>query len=128
MNGLLASESKTSIDLIDAEGKKQTILRQEIDELAASKKSLKPEGFEKSIPNQGLADLLQFLAQKGKYLPLDLREVATATTTRGMLSDSATDTGRLTFEDWGPKIVDGVPFTLVDPQGDRVPNAIMMNR
>ena len=77
LNGLLASETKTSIDLLDAEGKKQTILREDIDELAASKKSLMPEGFEKSIPPEGLADLLQFLAQKGKYLPLDLRKVAT---------------------------------------------------
>ena len=76
-NGLLAGETKTSIELLDAEGKKQTILRDDIDELASSKKSLMPEGFEKSIPAEGLADLLQFLAQKGKYLPLDLRKVAT---------------------------------------------------
>ena len=34
LNGLLASETKTSIDLLDAEGKKQTILREDIDELA----------------------------------------------------------------------------------------------
>ena len=127
LNGLLASETKTSIDLLDAEGKKQTILREDIDELASSKKSLMPEGFEKSIPPEGLADLLQFLAQKGKYLPLDLRKVATVTTTRGMVSDSAAgQPARLIFEDWGPKVVDGVPFALVDPQGDRVPNAVML--
>ena len=47
-----------------------------------------PEGFEKQVPPEGLADLLQFLAQKGKYLPLDLRKVATATTTKGMFSES----------------------------------------
>ena len=87
LNGLLASETKTSIDLLDAEGKKQTILREDIDELASSKKSIMPEGFEKSIPTQGLADLLQFLARKGKYLPLDLRKVATVTTTKGMVFD-----------------------------------------
>ena len=77
LNGLLACETKTSVELLDAEGKKQTILREDIDELAASKKSLMPEGFEKPVPPEGLADLLQFLAQKGKYLPLDLRKVAT---------------------------------------------------
>jgi putative membrane-bound dehydrogenase-like protein len=126
LNGLLASETKTSIDLLDAEGKKQTILRDDIDELASSKKSLMPEGFEKSIPPEGLADLLQFLAQKGKYLPLDLRKVATAITTRSMLSESDADVARLIFEDWGPKVVEGVPFALVDPQGDRVPNAVML--
>jgi hypothetical protein len=126
LNGLLASETKTAIDLLDAEGKKQTILREDIEELASSKKSLMPEGFEKSVPPQGLADLLQFLSQKGKYLPLDLRKVATTTTTKRMLSDSEADVARLVFEDWGPKVVDGVPFALVDPQGDRVPNAVML--
>ena len=58
LNGLLAGETKTSIDLLDAEGKKQTILREDIEELAASKKSVMPEGFEKSVPPEGLADLL----------------------------------------------------------------------
>jgi putative membrane-bound dehydrogenase-like protein len=128
LNGLLTSETKTSIDLLDAEGKKQTLLREDIEELASSKKSIMPEGFEKSVPPQGLADLLQFLAQKGKYLPLDLRKVATATTTKAMVSDSGPgSTARLVFEDWGPKTVDGVPFALVDPQGDRTPNAIMLH-
>ena len=63
-SGLLAGETKTSIDLLDAEGKKHTILREDIDELASSKKSVMPEGYEKSIPPEGLADLLEFLAQK----------------------------------------------------------------
>ena len=88
LNGLLAGETKTSIDLLDAEGKKQTILREDIEELASSKKSLMPEGFEKTVPPEGLADLLQFLAQKGKYLPLDLRKVATVDHTKGMVSES----------------------------------------
>ena len=126
LNGLLAGETKTSIELLDAEGKKQTILRDDIDELASSKKSLMPEGFEKTIPAEGLADLLQFLAQKGKYLPLDLRKVATVTTTRPLVSETGPNPSRLVFEDWGPKVVDGVPFALVDPQGDRVPNAVML--
>ncbi len=125
-NGLLAGETKTSIELIDAEGKKQTILRDDIDELASSKKSLMPEGFEKTIPAEGLADLLQFLAQKGKYLPLDLRKVATVITTKPLVSEAGPNPSRLIFEDWGPKVVDGVPFALVDPQGDRVPNAVML--
>src|SRR5262249_22728040 len=119
LSGLLASETKTSIDLLDAEAKLHTILREDIDELAASKKSLMPEVCEKTIAREGLADLLQFLTQKGKSLPLDLRKVATANTTRRMLSDSESDTARLIFDDWGPKVVDGVPFVLVDPQGDR---------
>ena len=126
LNGLLAGETKTSVELLDAEGKKQTILRDDIEELASSKKSLMPEGFEKTIPPEGLADLLQFLAQKGKYLPLDLRKVATVTTTKPLVSETGPNPARLVFEDWGPKVVDGVPFALVDPQGDRVPNAVML--
>jgi uncharacterized protein len=126
LNGLLAGETKTSVDLLDAEGKKQTILRDDIDELASSKKSLMPEGFEKTIPPEGLADLLQFLAQKGKYLPLDLRKVATVTTTKPLVSETGPNPSRLVFEDWGPKVVEGVPFALLDPQGDRAPNAVML--
>ena len=126
LSGLLASETKTSVELVDAEGRRQTILRDEIEELASSKKSLMPEGFEKSITPEGLADLLQFLAQKGKYLPLDLRKVATVTTTKPMTSEAGPNPARLVFEDWGPKVVDGVPFALVDPQGELVPNAVML--
>ena len=126
LSGLLAGETRTSIDLLDAEGKKQTLLREDIEELAASKKSIMPEGFEKSVPPEGLADLLQFLTQKGKYLPLDLRKVATLTTTEGVPFGPAGSVGRLIFEDWGPKVVDGVPFALVDPQAGRQPNAIML--
>ena len=127
LSGLLAGETKTSLDLLDAEGKKQTLLREDIEELTASKKSIMPEGFEKSVPTEGLADLLQFLTQKGKYLPLDLHKVATINTIQGVPFGPGGTVGRLVFEDWGPKVVDGVPFALVDPQGDRVPNAILLS-
>ncbi|HWE38309.1 MAG TPA: glycosyl hydrolase, partial [Isosphaeraceae bacterium] len=99
----------------------------EIDELMASKKSLMPDGFEKQVPTEALADLLAFLTARGKYLPLDLRKVATVVTTRVMLFETGERAGRLTFPDWGPKVVDGVPFALLDPQGDRVPNAVLLN-
>ncbi len=127
LNGLLAAETKTSIDLLDAEGKKQTLLREDIEELAASKKSVMPEGFEKTISPEGLADLLRFLTQKGKYLPLDLRKVATLTTTEGVPFGPRGAIGKLIFEDWGPKVVNAVPFVLVNPQGGRQPNAIMIS-
>ena len=39
INGLLAGESKSSVELIDAEGKASVVLRPDIDELIASKKS-----------------------------------------------------------------------------------------
>jgi putative membrane-bound dehydrogenase-like protein len=127
LNGLLASETKTAIELIDAEGKTHTLSRDEIEELSASKKSLMPEGFEKQISAEGLADLLAFLTQHGRYLPLDLRKVATAVSTKGMFYDENNSLERLIFADWSPKTFEGIPFLLVDPQGGRVPNVVLLH-
>ena len=33
---------------------------------------------------------------------------------------------RLVFPDWSPKVFDGIPFLLVDPQEGRVPNVVML--
>ncbi|HLJ96845.1 MAG TPA: glycosyl hydrolase, partial [Gemmataceae bacterium] len=117
--GLLASESRTAIELFDAEGKKQSILRADIDELAASSKSLMPDGFEKQLTRKELTDLLEFLAQRGKYLPLPLEKVATAVSAHGLFYDEAAQAERLVFDDWSPKTFHGIPFHLTDPQGDR---------
>jgi putative membrane-bound dehydrogenase-like protein len=126
LTGLLASESKTTIELFDAEGKKQTILRQDIEELATTNKSLMPDGFEKLLRRKDLTNLLEFLTQRGKYLPLPLDKVATIVSTKGMLSGEESRSERLVFSDWTPKTFEGVPFHLVDPQGDRAPNVIML--
>lgn len=130
MNGLLASESKTAIEIFDAEGKKHAIQREDIEEvdgLIASTKSLMPEGFEKQVKPEEIVNLLEFLTQRGKYLPIPINKVATIVTTREMFHNGQHDEQKLIFPDWGPKIFEGVPFLLVDPQGDRVPNAIMLN-
>ncbi len=127
LNGLLASETKTAVELIDAEGKAHVLLREDIDDLVASKKSLMPEGFEKEVGPEGVANLLEFLTKKGKYLSLDLRKAATIVSTKGMFYDKEGQVERLIFPDWSPKTFEGVPFQLVDPQGDRVPNVIMLN-
>jgi len=126
LNGLLASETKTSIELVDSEGKTHVVQRSDVEELLASKKSLMPEGFEKQIAAEAIADLLAFLTQRGTYLPLDLRKVATSVSTRGMFTNKDASAERLIFPDWTPKTVEGVPFQLVDPQGDRVPNVVML--
>lgn len=127
VNGLLSSESKNAVELTDAEGKRQVIAREDIDQIAASKKSLMPEGFEKQVEPARLADLLAFLTSRGKFLPLDIRKAATIVSTRGMFYDPNADAERLIFPDWSPKEFAGVPFLLVDPEGDRVPNVIMLN-
>jgi putative membrane-bound dehydrogenase-like protein len=126
LSGLLASESKTAIELYDAEGKKQTILRQDIDELTASTKSLMPDGFEKQIKREEFINLLEFLTQRGKYLPLPLEKAATIVSTRGMFYDENSKVERLVFADWKPKTFDGVPFNLIDPQDGKTPNVILL--
>jgi putative heme-binding domain-containing protein len=124
--GLLASESKTALELFDADGKKQTILRSDIDELLASGKSLMPDGFEKQLSRKELTDLLEFLTQRGKYLPLPLDKVATAVSTRGMFYSEEALGERLIFDDWSPKTFRGVPFDLIDPRSGRAPNVILL--
>ncbi len=126
LTGLLAAESKAAVELFDAEGKKHAVLRENIDQLVASPKSLMPEGFEKQIEPQALVDLLEFLTQRGKYLPLPLDKVATSVSTRGMFQNLDAPVERLVFDDWKPKSFAGVPFQLVDPQGERVPNAVLL--
>jgi putative heme-binding domain-containing protein len=126
LTGLLASESKTAIELFDAEAKKQTVLREQIEQLIASPKSLMPEGFEKQLSRKDFTDLLEFLTQRGKYLPLPLEKVATAVSTRGMFYSPDAAAERLDFGDWKPHAFAGVPFQLVDPRGQRVPNVILL--
>ncbi len=60
-NGLLASETTEAIILKLAEDKQQIIPRTEIDIMKAEGKSLMPEGVEKEITIQQMADLLSFL-------------------------------------------------------------------
>lgn len=126
LSGLLASETRTSIELFDSEGKVHSVLREDVSQLEASAKSLMPDGFEKQVPPEAIADLLEFLAQRGQFLPLPLGKVATVVSTRGMFFSEEAQVERLVFDDWSPKVFEGVPFQLVDPQGGRVPNAILL--
>lgn len=125
--GMLGGESRTSIDLIDVQGKKSTILREEIEELSASSKSLMPEGFESQISRDAMADLLEFLTTRGKYTPLSFSGIATVVSTQGMFGNTNTGPDRIVFDDWNTKTFAGVPFSLVDPSGGRVPNVILLH-
>jgi putative heme-binding domain-containing protein len=127
LNGLMAGESATSIDLIDNEGKRQAILREDIDELMRTGRSLMPEGFEKQVSRQELADLLEFLTQRRKFMPLDLHRVATISSTSGMFQTPGSKTESLVFDDWGVKTFGGVPFYPIDPQDGRVRNVVMLH-
>ena len=127
INGMLMSESKTSIELIDTEGKKTSLLRADIEQLAMSKKSVMPDGFEKTIPQAAMADLLEFLTLKGKYLPLPFDRLANTVSTRGIFHENDNGPDRMIFEDWTPKTFNGVPFVLVDPLGSSKPNIVVLN-
>jgi putative heme-binding domain-containing protein len=126
LNGLLASETKTSLELYDSQGKKYVLLRDDVDQIVSSNKSLMPDGFEKQLSNEEIVNLLEFLTHRGKFLPLSLEKVATVVSTQGMFYSKDAPAERLIFQDWSPKTFAGVPFNLVDPKGDRNPNVILM--
>jgi uncharacterized protein len=125
-NGLLASETRTAIEIVDNEAKRHAILREDIDEILASPKSLMPEGFEKQITPDEFVDLLEFLTAKGKYFPVPLDKAATIVSTLGMFYNKESEQERLILPDWAAKTVEGVPFQMIDPQGGRVRNVIML--
>ena len=60
-NGIIAAESAAGVTLRRAEGKEDRILRSQIDELVSTGKSLMPEGLEKDIPPDQMADLIAFI-------------------------------------------------------------------
>lgn len=125
MTGLLAAESKTTVELIDAEGNRRTLLRDDIDELTASGKSLMPEGFEKQVTAKELTNLLEFLTERGRFVPLNLSKVATVSSDRGMFYSRESTVERLVFDEWTPKMFGDVPFLLIDPREGSRPNAVL---
>ena len=64
VRGVIAAETPASLTLRRAEGASDTILRQNIEEMSNIGLSLMPEGLEKNIPPQDMADLLRFLLEK----------------------------------------------------------------
>ncbi len=65
-NGLLANETGNSITLLAPEGKKQVILRSDLEELTGTAKSTMPEGLEKDIKSQDMADVMAYVASTGR--------------------------------------------------------------
>lgn len=59
--GILAGESATSITLRREKNETVTILRRDVDELTAARKSLMPEGMEREISPRQMADLFAYL-------------------------------------------------------------------
>lgn len=63
LSGIVQVESGSSLTLLAADGRPQTILRSELESLASTGNSLMPEGFEKSIDSAAMSDLLSYVAQ-----------------------------------------------------------------
>ncbi|HZF00202.1 MAG TPA: PVC-type heme-binding CxxCH protein [Planctomycetota bacterium] len=61
LSGFIASQTASSLTLRRGEGQEDVVLRQDIDEMKSSGVSLMPEGLEKNISIDGMADLLSFL-------------------------------------------------------------------
>ena len=60
-NGIIAAETATSITLKRAEARQDVVLRNTIEELAATGVSLMPEGLEKDLSPQDLADVIALI-------------------------------------------------------------------
>ncbi|HEY3392437.1 MAG TPA: PVC-type heme-binding CxxCH protein [Lacipirellulaceae bacterium] len=63
ISGILVGETSTALTIRTADNKTATVLRVDIEEIHNSGKSLMPEGFEKLIDKQAMADLLTYLRQ-----------------------------------------------------------------
>ncbi len=63
LTGLIRTETATSITLTRDKAASETVLKQNIDQIKSTGKSLMPEGLEKNINPQEMADLLAFLKQ-----------------------------------------------------------------
>ncbi|WP_299469634.1 neutral/alkaline non-lysosomal ceramidase N-terminal domain-containing protein [uncultured Gimesia sp.] len=75
--GILVSEQSNSITLKGQQGKVQTILRTQLEELSNTGKSLMPEGLEREISPEAMADLLVYLQEH--CAPLQYKYVGAVT-------------------------------------------------
>ncbi len=123
ITGLLLSETKTTVELLDSEAKKHVVLREDIDTFKGTKLSLMPEGFEK-LGQDGVLAVLEFLTVRDKFFPLPLGKAATITSVKGMFISKDAEEQRLIFPKWGPVSAFGVPFQVIDPRGGVIPNVI----
>lgn len=60
-SGVVTGETASSVTLTGAEQKRQTVPRAEIDQMQSTGLSLMPEGFERSLDVQQMADLIAYL-------------------------------------------------------------------
>jgi putative heme-binding domain-containing protein len=61
LSGIIASETDASVTLRRGDNSKDTIMRKDIEEIRSTGMSIMPEGFEKLISHQEMADLIALL-------------------------------------------------------------------
>jgi putative membrane-bound dehydrogenase-like protein len=61
LTGVLTTETGNNITLVGPDGKAQTVLRTDLEELVSTGKSAMPEGLEKDLRPQDLADIFEFI-------------------------------------------------------------------
>ena len=64
LSGLIRSESTNTITLRQPDGKEITVQRVNIESMRSTRLSFMPEGMEKQLDHQGMADLLEYLAPR----------------------------------------------------------------
>jgi hypothetical protein len=62
---VLAAESGNSVTLLAPDGKEHVILRSDLEELVSSGRSVMPEGLEKELPQEAMADLIAYIRSVG---------------------------------------------------------------
>ncbi len=62
-SGILTNETSTSLTLISTDGKSKTLLRSDLEEILSTGQSLMPEGLEKELDPQAVANLIAYLQQ-----------------------------------------------------------------
>jgi putative heme-binding domain-containing protein len=61
LSGLIAAETASSVTLRRGERAEDVLLRNQIEEIQATAKSLMPEGLETQLSKQDIADLIGYL-------------------------------------------------------------------
>jgi putative heme-binding domain-containing protein len=67
--GVVVAETATSVTLRREAGSEDTVLRMDIDEMVALSKSLMPEGLEKEITMQDMANLIGYVRDQLRSRP-----------------------------------------------------------
>jgi putative heme-binding domain-containing protein len=66
LSGLIAEETASGMVLKEANGKATSLLRRDVESLQNTGLSLMPEGLERDMTKQDMADVMAYLASRGR--------------------------------------------------------------